>query len=171
MLRLLDGLFWTFLIATVLHVVFFVIVPTPDEWPGTFPYNIPSKWWAPFLRHLSLFPQHFPVTRFIDIINGAFLTMFVYKIRVDVRVGIGNGDGNGNVRVASSTYVDWAIGALLSGIIFASSRLFAVDNVSKVIVLSSIFIFSFVSYYFLYRLRQKLRIEEEKSKVESVGET
>lgn len=173
MLRLLGVLFWTFLFATIIHIIFFVFVPTPNEWPGQFPYNV--KWgdwwgfWAPFLRHLSLFPEHFSVIRFIDIINGAFLTMFVYKIGVDVKQESAQ-NGSRKAKVATSTYVEWAMGALVSGIIFASSRLLAVDPLSASVYIVSIFIFSFVSYYFLYKLRQKLRIDEGKPKVENSSE-
>lgn len=168
MLRLLDALFWLFLIATILTVIFWIFIPTSTEWPGTFPYNI--KWeefWAPFLRHLSLFPAHFPITRFIDVINGVFLTMFVYKIGLDLKQGIENGDGN--KKVGTSTYVEWAMGALLSGIIFASSSVATAARDRAIptasVLLAAIFIFSFVSYYFLHKLRQKLRIEEQTSKV------
>lgn len=174
MLRLLSVLFWVFLFATILHIIFLVFVPTPSEWPGQFPYNVEwGDWWgflAPFVRHLSLFPEHFPVVRFIDIINGAFLTMFIYKIGVDVRQVHGS-NGNGEAKIATSTYVEWGMGALVSGIIFASSRVAAVDIASASIYIMSIFIFSFVSYYFLYKLRQKLRIEEGKSKVKNSSKT
>lgn len=167
----------TFLLATVLHVIYLVFIPTPKEWPGTFPYDIPDIWWTPFVRHWSLFPQHFPVIRFIDIINGAFLTMFIYKIGRDIKEGRAQGgDGNGNekveitIEVPNSKYVEWAMGALFSGIIFASARLAHADIHRAAVYVAAIFIFSFVLYYFLYKLRQKLRMEEKGPKAKSDGE-
>jgi len=173
--RLLSFLFWVFLLSTAAFVIFFVVVPTADEWPGTFPYDIELedladwKFYAPFIRHLSLFPEHFSVTTFINIINAAFLTMFIYKIGEDVREGrTQDGDGNGGltnpIRIPNSKYVEWAMGALFSGIIFASARISTAVATTAVLYLISIFVFSFVTLYFLYDLRKKLRIEERKSK-------
>jgi len=182
-IRLIDGVFWLFLIATVLNVIYWIFIPTPTEWPGQFPYDINwEEFWAPFLRHWSLLIDHFPITRFVDVINGVFLTMFVYKIGVDFKEGIKNEGGNGNKKIATSIYVEWAIGALLSGIIFASSRVIttiaysirgqeSLLSAKSVFYIAIIFTFSFVTYYFLYRLRKKLRIEEGKSEVRHNSET
>lgn len=182
--RLLSFLFWVFLLATVFHVIFSIVIPTAEEWPGKFPYNISledlREWefWAPFVRHLSLFPQYFPITGFIDIINGAFLTVFIYKIGGDIRAQRtqdGDRDGNGGatatIRLPASKYVEWAMGAVFSGIIFASARIPIAPAHIAVVFLASIFVFSFVSYYFLYKLRRKLRAEEEgKSESETTRE-
>lgn len=187
LLRLFDFIFWAFLIATILHVVFLVFVPTPTEWPGEFPYeNVnpgKSEFWAPFLRHLSLFSQHFSIIGFVDILNGAFLTMFVYKMGNDVKDAIRRGDGSTKGRrkgkekddgkLKPSTYVEWAMGALVSGIIFASSRLAITEIHRAYLYLVAIFVFSFVSYYFLYRLRRKLMLAEkkdEKAETQSISE-
>jgi len=166
-------LFWIFLIATILHIVFLLFIPTPTEWPGQFPYDFKRGWefWAPFLRHLSLFREHFPIAGFIDLINGAFLTMFIYKMGLDLEAAIKSGDGNGDGKLAPSTYVDWAMGALFSGIIFASSRIAQADLSRATTYVVAIFVFSFVAYYFMYRLRRKLRIEEGKPVTKSDSET
>ena len=161
-LRFVRGLFYLFLIATVLNIFFLLFVPTPQEWPGSFPDGV--TWedlrnlsiFEPFLKHLVLFNQHFAFANFIDIINGAFLTMFVYKIGIDLRTGIEKNEG----KVQMSVYVEWAMGSLISGIIFASARFIPATVSAGVLYVGAIVAFAFVLRYVLYNLRKKMKDEE-----------
>lgn len=154
-LWLFKFLFYVFFMATVVTVFFYIFIPTPEEWPGSFPTDSPAIWkwsfWQPFIRHLSLFIENMSGPRLIGIVNLAFLTIFIYKIGIDIDEGIKE---HGKPRI--SVYVDWAIGSLVSGIIFASARIDPGNPQSAAIYLALVFMFSFVAYFILYRLRQKL---------------
>lgn len=160
LLRLITGFFWLFLITTALYIVWYIFVPTPAEWPGsgTFPLNFTwENFWPAFIRHLAFFNEHFQAVRLIDVINSAFLTMFIYNIRIDIKTGV---EGT-KKKVESYVYVEWAMGSLVSGIIFSSARI-ATEAVPKASVyLAAIFLFAFISNYFLYQLRHKLKAEAQ----------
>jgi len=165
--RLLSFIFWIFLAVTIITVVFGIFLPNADEWPGTFPYD--DSWsdngdwgfFAPFLRHLSLLPENFPISKFIDSINGVFLTIFVYKIGLKIKDVLKDGSTE---KLELSTYIEWALGAVVSGIIFASSKALSIFSSTndRVVYVGVIFTFSFVAYFFLFPLRRKL-IHEQKN--------
>jgi TRAP-type C4-dicarboxylate transport system permease small subunit len=87
--------------------------------------------------------------------------MFVYNIDADINYGIEHGG-----KVATYVYVEWALGSLISGIIFLSTSLASVSNnvfdvADKIIYVGAIVTFALVAYYFLYNLRDKLKKEKD----------
>jgi len=149
---LLWLLFIVFFLATIVTMFYYLVVPTPNELPGTFPdVSSETLWWA-IKRHVSLFPEHFTSLARLDLINYAFLTMFVRKIKKDFD------DGEGG---KISTYIKWAIGSLLSGIIFTVSRLNDTSTPFHMMVIYTALIIVFASLsYLLYLLSVKVRNEE-----------
>jgi hypothetical protein len=119
---LLTSLFLAFLILAFLTLIYYLLIPTPSEWPGEgeFPDNFSFEvLLRALIHHVALFPQYFTSLVRIELINYAFLTMFAYKIKRDVVEAFELTDG----KISIQTYVEWAIGGLLSGIIFSAARL------------------------------------------------
>jgi hypothetical protein len=160
-------------------VIFAIFIPTAGEWPGEFPYSIDwesetaiSDFFAPFIRHLSLFPQHFPIAKFIEIINGVFLTIFIFNIGKTVKESYIPCEGKIPKGIETSTYINWALGALISGIIFASSQTLSVfrSYTEKVISLIAIVVFACISYFVLLNLKKKMEKSSDSENQEDTEE-
>ena len=187
MLRLINGLFILFLIVTVVFVLYTLFVPTPTEWgiatgelqrntnstgpsyvavpnATSFPsnFNLENLTKAEF-RHLAVIPEYITGSFLINTINFAFLTMFIRNIYGDIEDAI---DNERNGRVKMHVYVEWAMGALISGILFFSSSVAAQTIITAILYLVVIVVFAIVSTYILYGLRENLKKEDktEKSK-------
>jgi dolichol kinase len=179
---LLTFLFALFLVFTVVYIFYTIVVPTPTEWgiatgelqrsstgnyvaipnATSFPNNLGwENFWKAEERHLALFPDHITGSFLIDTINFAFLTMFIRNIGRDIHDAML--DDEKNRKVQMSDYVGWSMGALISGILFFSSSIAAKSISDAILYMAVIVVFALVSYFILYRLREKMIDEEEKS--------
>jgi hypothetical protein len=159
-----ELLFWIFFGVTICYIVYIVFVPNAVEWNivtgthGGFPSNFSwSNIGNGILRHLALFGDHVNGQFLLNVINLAFLTMFIRNIGKDVKKGIEQSEG----KVPMSVYVEWAMGSLVSGIIFFSSTLNITETTQSELTIAVIVAFALVSNYALYNLRDKLKKEEE----------
>jgi uncharacterized membrane protein len=72
-------------------------------------------------------------------------------------------DTEGTVKMVKMyVYVEWAMGSLVSGILFFSSNIDVLDLTGALLHIAVIIVFALVSYYVLYELRNKLKKDEER---------
>jgi hypothetical protein len=179
LLHLIDGLFFLFLLVTVVFVLYTLFVPTPTEWgiatgevqknstgnyvavpnATSFPnnFNLTNLAKAEF-RHLAVIVDHITGAFLISTINFAFLTMFIRNSYGDIKKAI---DKERNGKVEMYVYVEWAMGSLISGILFFSSNVAGQSLVYAILYIGVIVAFAVVSTCILYRLREKLKKEKE----------
>jgi hypothetical protein len=169
--RLISLLFWIFFVATIAYIVLAIIVPSPSDWEavtkqiGGFPQNLT---WTVFgealLRHLALWANIISTTFLINTLNFTFLTIFVHHISKNYK----NLDYcNGKIRM--SVYVEWSMVILISGILYISALVTGSDIINIVTRLSTIVVFALILYFILYKLRNKLKIDEDAEEAKTKG--
>jgi hypothetical protein len=177
LLLLIDGLFWIFLAITIAYIIYIVIIPTPTEWgivtgelqrtstgfyvarlnASSFPNDFTlDNFIKAVVRHWSFMDAHINSTFMITTISFAFLTMFIRNIGRTMRQLFNKGE-----TVPISTYIEWAIGSLISGILFFSSNINAYNLTQASISIGVIVVFAVTSYFILYELRKKLKTDEK----------
>lgn len=172
LLKLFSGLFLVFLFVTVAFVIYVVVAPTPTEWgivtgelqrsdsgsyaavqnATSFPNNFSlENLTKAIFRHWAVFPEHINGKFLIAAINFAFITMFIRNIKKTIGEKLEKGEP-----IGIYVYVDWAIGSLISGILFYSSGIDIANLTTASLSIAIIVVFALVSYYVLYRLRNEL---------------
>ena len=121
-------------------------------------------------RHFALILDHITGSFLISVINFAFLTMFVRNIGLNIEESI---ESNGKGIVKMHVYVEWAMGSLISGILYFSSLIAGSTSTYTILYMSVIVVFAVISTYVLYGLRKNLKeeTETEKSKVKQEAES
>ncbi len=162
--KLISLLFWIFFIAAIAYIVFTIIVPRPSEWEavtkqiGGFPENFTLKYFGEaIIRHLAFWSNYLSIPFLINTINFTFLTIFIRHIEKNYK----NLDYcNGKIRL--SVYVEWAMVALISGILYFSALVTSSDFLDTISRVTAIVVFALILYFVLFKFRNDLKEKEDK---------
>ncbi len=166
---LISKLFYLFFFATIFYILYTIFIPTAAQWEAVtnqmhgFPNNFnPTNFEKGVFRHLALWPESINVSFLINTINFTFLTIFIRHIQKSYKeLNLPNG------KIRLSVYVEWAMVALISGILYFSASINISDILYTLPNIVIITVFALVLYFVLHRFRIKLedneRMEETKA--------
>lgn len=142
------------LFALLFSILALVILPTPEEYEGSFPSDPPlfsERFWSNvtsgILRHLLLLSEHVTARAIVRIVGLAFATNLVYTIREKIlemreaekeaEMEKKKGKKVKKMRIEISEYIKWGFGSIITAIISSASSVeFRIEAATIILILS-----------------------------------